>query len=170
MGTIAVLITDMFEDSEYVEPAEALKAEGHDLAHVGLKAGDTVRGKKDNTPVVIDLSVKDARVADFDSLLIPGGYSPDKLRVDETAVRFAGDFVQSGKPVFAICHAPQLLITADVLKGRTITGYQSIIQDIKNAGATYVDDRVVLDGNLISSRHPGDLPVFIRAVIKAMAE
>jgi len=163
MSKVAVIITDMFEDSEYTEPVEAFEKAGHQVVHVGLEAGSTVRGKKDNTPVIIDRAVKDADVHEFDALLIPGGYSPDKIRVDENAVRFAGDFVKSGKPVFAICHAAQLLITADVLRGKTMTGYKSVIQDIKNAGAEFVDREVVVDDNLVSSRNPGDLPAFISA-------
>jgi protease I len=153
----------MFEDSEYTQPAEAFRAAGHTLTHVGLSAGATVYGKKDHTAVTIDAAVKDVGTDQFDALLIPGGYSPDKLRVDDDAVRFAGDFVRSGKPVFSICHAPQLLITADVLRGRKITGYKSIVQDIKNAGAEYRDREVVEDGRLVSSRQPDDLPAFIRA-------
>ncbi len=168
MGKIAVIITDMFEDSEYVQPAERFQAEGHQLVHVGLEAGKTVTGKKDGTPVKIDRGVGQVSVDDFDALLIPGGYSPDKLRVDRDAVDFARDFVNSGKPVFSICHAPQLLITADVLRGRTITGYTSIIQDIKNAGAEFVDREAVVDGNLVSSRNPGDLPAFIEASLKKL--
>ncbi|MDI6616887.1 MAG: type 1 glutamine amidotransferase domain-containing protein, partial [Syntrophaceae bacterium] len=143
MSTIAIIITDLFEDSEYAQPAAAFRKAGHTLVHVGLKAGETVRGKKQGTPVDIDRGVKDVSVEEFDALLIPGGYSPDKLRVDEDAVRFAGEFVKSGKPVFAICHAPQLLITADVLRGRRITGWKSVIQDIRNAGAEFIDREVV---------------------------
>jgi protease I len=105
---------------------------------------------------------------DFDALLIPGGYSPDKLRVDEDAVRFARDFIQSGKPIFAICHAAQLLITADVLRGRKLTGWKSIVQDIKNAGAEYIDAEVVEDGNLISSRKPSDIPAFVKAALRKL--
>jgi protease I len=90
------------------------------------------------------------------------------LRVDENVVRFTREFVNSGKPVFAICHAPQLLITAQVLEGRKITGYTSIIQDIKNAGAEFIDKEVVEDGNLISSRNPGDIPAFINACVKKL--
>lgn len=168
MSTIAVIITDMFEDSEYSEPAAAFKNAGHKLVHIGLKAGETVKGKKQETPVEIDKAVKDISVNEFDALLIPGGYSPDKLRVDEDAVRFAKQFVESGKPVFAICHAPQLLITADVIRGRTITGWKSVIQDIKNAGAEFIDREVVEDGNLVSSRSPGDLPAFIEACLKKL--
>ncbi|MEJ2589043.1 MAG: type 1 glutamine amidotransferase [Deltaproteobacteria bacterium] len=168
MSKIAVIITDMFEDDEYTKPAEAFKEAGHQLVHVGLKAGQTVKGKKKDTPVNVDKAVKDVSVDDFDALLIPGGYSPDKLRVDGDAVRFAGEFVTSGKPVFAICHAPQLLITADVLRGREMTGYASVIQDIKNAGATFVDQEVVVDDNLVSSRNPGDLPAFIKASLEKL--
>jgi len=163
MSTIAVIITDMFEDSEYTEPARAFTAAGHSLVHVGLQAGHTVTGKKEQTPVTIDKSVKSVSVDEFDALLIPGGYSPDKLRVDEDAVEFARKFVESGKPVFTICHGPQLLITADVLRGRTITAWKSVMQDIKNAGARFIDEEVVEDGNLISSRSPADLPAFIKA-------
>jgi len=168
MSRIAVIITDLFEDSEYTEPAEAFKEAGHTLTHIGLEAGQTVKGKKDGTPVKIDEPIKNAAVGDFDALLIPGGYSPDKLRADEKAVQFAKEFVQSGKPVFAICHAGQLLISADVIRGRKMTGWKSIVQDIKNAGAEFIDAEVVEDDNLVSSRHPGDLPAFINASLKRL--
>jgi protease I len=168
MKKIAVIITDDFEDSEYTKPAEAFRQAGYDLVHIGLVKGATVKGKKQGTPVVIDALPGEVRPEDFDALLIPGGYSPDKLRVDDSAVEFTRDFTNSGRPVFAICHGPQLLITAQVLKGRTITGYKSIAQDINNAGATFVDREVVQDGNLITSRHPGDVPAFIDACLKKL--
>jgi len=169
MAKIAVIIHNLFEDSEYTEPAEAFREKGHQLTHVGLEAGKTVKGKKKGTEVRIDKAVGDVSIQDFDALLIPGGYSPDQLRVDEKAVRFAGDFVKSGKPVFAICHAGQLLVTAQVLKGRRFTGYKSIIQDIKNAGAEFVDQEVVVDGNLVSSRNPNDIPAFVRESLKKLS-
>ncbi|HPA15794.1 MAG TPA: type 1 glutamine amidotransferase domain-containing protein [Desulfobacterales bacterium] len=168
MSKVAVIITDMFEDSEYTEPAKAFTKAGHQLVHIGLKAGSIVKGKKNQTPVQIDKAVRNVIARDFDALLIPGGYSPDKLRVDERAVQFAKEFVESGKPVFVICHAAQLLISADVIRGRKITGWKSIIQDIKNAGAEFIDQAVVEDGNLISSRDPGDLPLFIKASLERM--
>jgi len=170
MAKIAILITNLFEDSEYTKPAEAFRNAGHELVHIGFKAGDTVKGKKVNTPVTIDLAGKDALPEDYDALLIPGGYSPDQLRVDEDIVEFTRDFVQSGKPVFAICHAPQLLITARVLDGCRMTGYKSLIQDIKNAGAEYIDQEVVEDGNLVTSREPKDLPAFIDASLRKLEE
>ena len=166
---IAVIVTDMFEDSEYTKPVEAFRDKGHTVINVGLTAGKVVIGKSQGTKVTIDKAVADVSINDFDALLIPGGYSPDKLRVDEKAVQFTADFVTSNKPVLAICHAGQLLITAKVLKGRTFTGYISIVQDIKNAGADYVDREVVVDGNLVSSRTPDDIPAFIEESLKILA-
>ena len=165
---IAALLTDMFEDSEYTEPVKAFEDKGHIVVNVGLEAGKTVKGKKKGTEVKIDKAVDTAGIEEFDALLIPGGFSPDLLRVDKNAVRFAADFVNSKKPVFAICHAGQLLITAQVLKGRKFTGYTSIIQDIKNAGAEFIDKEVVVDGNLVSSRNPGDIPAFIEEALKML--
>lgn len=163
MAKVAAILTDMFEDSEYLKPVKAFRDAGHEVVNIGLEEGRVVKGKREGAEVTIDKEVKNVSVDDFDALLIPGGYSPDKLRVDEAAVGFAGDFLASGKPVFSICHAPQLLITADALRGRQLTGYKSIIQDIKNAGAEFVDDQVVEDGNFITSRNPDDLPAFIQA-------
>lgn len=168
MSKIAVLITDLFEDVEYSKPAQAFQKSGHQLVHLGLKKGKTVKGKANETPVKIDQAVQSASADHFDALFIPGGYSPDKLRVDQEAVRFVREFVQSGKPVLAICHAPQLLITAQVLKRRKITGWKSIIQDIKNAGAEFLDQEVVEDKNIISSRGPQDIPAFIKASLQKL--
>jgi len=170
MKKIAAIIDDMFEDVEYTEPAKAFKAAGHNVVTIGLEKGKTVKGKKKNTPVTIDQAINEATIDDFDALLIPGGYSPDHLRAHDKPVEFVRDFVNSVKPVFLICHAAQLPITADVLKGRTLTGYKSIIQDIKNAGANFVDKEVVVDDNLVSSRHPGDMEAFIKKSIEKLNE
>jgi protease I len=169
MARIAVIIDDLFEDSEYVEPAKAFKNAGHNLTHIGLKPGAQVHGKKNNTPVTIDKNITDVSVDDFDALLIPGGYSPDRLRANETAVQFAKNFMNSGKPVFAICHGPQLLITAQVVEGRKLTGWKSIKQDIINAGAEFTDQQVVIDQNLVTSRHPGDLEAFINESLNKLS-
>ncbi len=169
MSKVAVMITDMFEDSEYARPAEAFKKAGHELVHVGLKSGVTVKGLKKGTPAKVDKTPQEVQVADFDALFIPGGFSPDILRAHDDVVQFVRDFVASGKPVCLICHAAQLLITARVLQGRRVTGWKSIVQDIKNAGAEFVDQEVVEDGNLISSRSPADLPAFIRACAQRLA-
>jgi protease I len=169
MSRIAVIITDMFQDVEYQQPADAFRKAGHDLILVGLRAGSQVKGEH-GAVVKIDRAVHDVSADDFDALFIPGGYSPDKLRVDPDAVRFAQEFFAKNKPVFAICHAAQLLITAQVLKGRRVTGWISIMQDIKNAGAEYVDAEVVVDKNLVSSRKPDDIPAFIRESLAMLAK
>lgn len=168
MSKIAVLIDDLFEDSEYSKPAEAFKKAGHQLTHIGLKPGQEVKGKHEGYRVKIDKAVEDASPTDFDALLIPGGYSPDRLRAQPEPVKFVREFMQSGKPVFSICHGPQLLITAQTLKGRKVTGWKSITQDIKNAGAEFRDEEVVIDGNLVSSRSPDDLPAFINASLEKL--
>lgn len=168
MTRIAALIDDLFEDVEYGEPARAFRNAGHTVVTVGLKKGATVTGKTLRSKVLIDEGVHDVAPGDFGALFIPGGYSPDRLRVDPAAVEFVRSFVESGKPVLGICHAAQLLITARVLQGRRITGYVSIIQDIKNAGAEFVDAGVVEDGNLLFSRNPKDIPAFIRASLKKL--
>jgi protease I len=168
MSQIAVIIEDMFEDSEYTQPAEAFKSEGHELIHIGMQEGATVKGKKKETPVQINKAIKDVSVDDFDAMLIPGGFSPDKLRAHDEAVAFTKKFMETGKPIFSICHGPQLLISADVLRGRKVTGWKSIIQDIKNAGAEFLDQEVVDDGNLVSSRSPDDLPAFIKVSLSKL--
>ncbi|MDD1715254.1 MAG: type 1 glutamine amidotransferase [Methanoregulaceae archaeon] len=170
MKTVAALLDDMFEDVEYSQPAGAFTAAGHRVVTVGMKRGKTVTGKAHGTPVTIEVPVSDARVRDFDALFIPGGYSPDRLRAHPEPVAFVREFVLSGKPVLGICHAAQLLITAQVITGRRITGYVSIIQDIKYAGAEFVDEPVVEDGNLVFSRDPRDIPAFIAASLKKLGD
>jgi protease I len=166
MSKIAVLIDNGFEDSEYTRPAEAFREAGHELVHLGKKRGSVVQGKKEETPVIIDREVAEALPADYDALLIPGGQSPDHLRADPEPVAFVKEFVESGKPVFFICHGGQLLITADALKGRKVTGWRSIARDLINAGADYRDEEVVVDGNFVSSRQPSDLDAFIRESLR----
>lgn len=168
MSRIGILIDHEFEDSEYQKPFEALKKAGHEIFHIGLEKGKKVKGKKGTTSAIIDMDIKEAKVKDFDAILIPGGHSPDYLRANESVVKFVKEFFISNKPVFTICHGPQLLISADVLEGRKITSWKSIKQDIINAGAHFEDKEVVIDGNLISSRSPADLPAFIIAVLEKL--
>jgi protease I len=168
MAMIGVIIDDMFEDVEYIEPAKAFKDAGHSLTHIGLKKGHIVKGKRNATPVKIDQSISNVNIDSLDAILIPGGCSPDHLRGYETAVKFVKDYFKTEKPIFAICHAPQILITADLLKGRKVTGWRSIVQDIKNSGAIYLDQEVVEDGNLISSRGPQDIPAFTKAALNKL--
>jgi len=162
MARIGVLIENMFEDSEYKKPAAAFKKAKHELVHLGVKKG-IVKGVKTGLEVKVEKAAGDVAAGDFDALFIPGGYSPDQLRSHDEIVDFVKQFAATGKPIFFICHGAQLLITANLLKGRKVTGWKSIIQDIKNAGAEYLDQEVVEDGNFISSRYPADIPAFIKA-------
>ena len=168
MAKVAIIIDEDFEDSEYSEPVRALKNAGHQIIHIGLKKNKIVKGKKEKTPVEIELEVKDAHASDFDALLIPGGYSPDRLRAFPEPIQFTREFISSGKPVFCICHGAQLLISAQALSGRKLTGWKSIIQDIKNAGADFLDQEVVIDDNLVTSRNPDDLPAFCKACLEKL--
>lgn len=166
---IAVLITDEFEDSEFTSPAEAFRKAGHEVVTIDKQAGKTVKGHKGEARVTIDKAIDDVRPADFDALLLPGGHSPDTLRGDERFVTFTRDFVSSGKPVFAICHGPQLLISAEVVRGRKLTAVKPIVIDLKNAGADFYDQEVVVDNNqLVTSRTPDDLPAFNREALRLL--
>ncbi len=168
MANIAVILDDWFEDVEFTKPVNEFHEEGHKVTVVGVKAGKIVSGKKQGTKVKVDQTLGDADPDDFDALLIPGGYSPDKLRIHKAALDFVKNFMQNNKPVFSICHGPQLLITARVLEGRRLTGWKSIVQDIKNAGAEFIDEEVVVDGSLVSSRNPGDIPAFVKEALKKL--
>ncbi|UAL52859.1 MULTISPECIES: type 1 glutamine amidotransferase domain-containing protein [Metabacillus] len=160
---IAVVVTDHFEDSEYTEPAKAYQEAGHQLTVIENEKGKTVKGKQGQETIKVDASIAEVNADDFDALFIPGGFSPDILRADDKFVTFTKKFMDDNKPVFAICHGPQLLITAETLKGRDVTGYKSIAVDLKNAGANFHDKEVVVCGNqLVTSRTPDDLPAFTR--------
>lgn len=170
MAKVAVIIENMFEDSEYTDPVNAFKKEGHETVNVGLEKDKEVKGKKQGTVAKVDKAIKDVDAKDFDALLIPGGYSPDRLRAYDEPVKFVKSFMDDKKPVFAICHGPQLLITAGVLRDRKATCYRSIIEDVKNAGAEYLNEEVVVDGNLVTSRQVSDLPVFIERSLEKLKE
>ncbi len=167
MSIIAALVGGGFEDVEYTKPVEAFRNAGHMITIVGKAAGEEVKGKH-GTAVRIDRSAAEISPERFDALFIPGGHSPDRLRIDPDVVEFVRKFVESGRPVFLICHAPQLLITARVLRGRRVAGWPSIRVDIENAGAEFMDAPVVEDGNLVSSRKPEDIPAFVEAALKRL--
>ncbi|MFS0774840.1 type 1 glutamine amidotransferase domain-containing protein [Neobacillus sp. 3P2-tot-E-2] len=163
---IAVLVTNDFEDSEYAVPVQAFKEKG-EVTIIEMEKGKTVKGKQGKTEVVIDESIDDVSHEEFDVLFIPGGFSPDILRADERFVRFAKAFMDAKKPVLAICHGPQLLITAKSLEGRDITGYKSIHVDLENAGANLHDKEVVVCQNqLVTSRQPEDIPAFVQESLR----
>lgn len=164
---VAVVLANNYEDVEYTSPAEALRNAGAELTIIGTEKG-TITGKKGDTQEA-DKTFDDVSVDEFDMLLIPGGGSPENLRIHDPAVKFAKDFTESGKPVAAICHGAQLLISAEVLRGRRLTAVNKIRDDVKNAGGAYVDEALVKDENLITSRVPGDLPVFNEAIVEALS-
>ncbi|MBS4179223.1 type 1 glutamine amidotransferase domain-containing protein [Lederbergia citrea] len=166
---IATLITDMFEDSEYTDPADAFKEAGHTVITIEKEAGKTVKGKQGEANVNIDNGIDEVKPDEFDALFLPGGFSPDQLRADDRFVTFTKAFMDAKKPVFAICHGPQLLITAKALEGRKATGYKSIKVDMEYAGADYKDEEVVVCCNqLVTSRTPDDLPAFIKESLKLL--
>ncbi len=164
MAKVAFLLADLFEDSEFEVPYERLKGAGHQVAVVGLQRQAEVTGKKGATTVT-DLAIAEVRADDFDALVIPGGYSPDHLRVDAGMVGLTREMVESGKPVAVICHGPWLLAEAGVARGRRLTSVRNVRTDLVNAGADWVDEPVVEDGNLITSRTPADLDAFCSALL-----
>ena len=166
---IALLVENDFEDTELTGPRDALRAAGATVVIVGPTANTEFKGKKLGTVVTSDLAAGSAKPNDFDAVVIPGGYAPDKMRMRHAMVDFTRDMYEAGKPVAAICHAPSLLISANAVRGRTLTCWPSIAVDVKNAGGMYVDKPVVEDGNLITSRKPDDIPVFNDAIIRAVA-
>jgi len=170
--TIAFLVApEGTERVELTEPWNAIEKAGHTAVLLSTAAGlvQTFDHLDKSTTQPVDKVVGDATVEEYDALVLPGGVAnPDALRLNEAAVAFARDFLASGKPVAAICHAPWTLVEADVVRGRTLTSWPSLHTDITNAGGTWVDERVVVDGNLITSRKPDDLPAFIAATLEAV--
>jgi protease I len=166
---VAMLVENEFEDRELTGPLHALRAAGATVTVVGPTAGVEFKGKSGHAVVSSDLAAGAARMKDFDALVIPGGHAPDKMRMRHAMVDLARDAMDTGKTVATICHGPQVLISANTLRGRTLTCWPSIAIDVKNAGGLYVDKPVVEDGNLITSRKLDDLPAFCEAIIRALA-
>lgn len=170
---IAILATDGFEQSELQKPRAALDAAGATTQVISLKSG-SIKGWSDKNwgdSVKVDRTVDGTNADDYDGLLLPGGVmNPDTLRMDKQAVAFVRAFFDAGKPVAAICHGPQLLIEADVVRGRRLTSYASVKKDLTNAGAEWVDEAVVTDQGLVTSRKPDDIPDFNRKMIEEFAE
>lgn len=171
--TVAILATDGFEQSELFEPKRALEEAGADVRIVSLKTGE-IKGwdKKDwGQSIKVDMTVDAAEAEEFDGLVLPGGVmNPDKLRASEDVVTFVKDFVSSGKPIAAICHGPWTLIEADAVRGRQMTSFNSIKSDLINAGAEWIDQEVVTDNGLVTSRTPDDLPAFCKKMVEEFAE
>ena len=170
---VAILVADMFEQVELTEPRKALEKAGATTEIVSIEEGE-VQGfdhyDKADT-VAVDRTAEEASPDDYDALLLPGGVgNPDNLRQDENAVQFVRGFFDQGKPVAAICHAPWTLIEAGVVRGRTLTSFPSLQTDLRNAGATWVNEEVVVDEGLVTSRRPGDLPAFNEKMLEEFAE
>jgi len=170
MARIAFVLGEDFEDSEFRKPYDALKQAGHQIDVLGAKGTEKVKGKKGKEEVTLDGAVTDRDPASYDALVIPGGYSPDHLRMDKDVVRFVGAIARADKLIAAVCHGPQLLIEADAVEDRTMTSWPSVHTDLVNAGAKWVDKEVVIDGHLITSRKPDDLPAFSKAIIDQLAK
>jgi protease I len=170
---VAILATDGFEQSELIEPRKALQAAGATCHVVAPKAGK-VKGWKDadwGDEVEVDRTLREARPDNYDALVLPGGVkNPDTLRMDPKAVAFVDAFVKAGKPIAAICHGPQTLIETGMVRGRKMTSYASLKTDLTNAGATWVDEEVVCDRGLVTSRKPDDLPAFNAKMIEEFGE
>jgi protease I len=166
---VALLIEEDFEDRELPQLIESLRATGLDVTIIGPSAGAEYRGKRRDAVIKSDMSASTANVKDFDVVVVPGGYAPDRIRLRHAMVDLVRDALDSGKPVAAIDHGPQLLITVNALRGRTATCWPSIAIDVKNAGGRYVDRPVVEDGPVITARKWDDVPAFSDAIARAVA-
>ena len=171
---VLILATNGFEQSELMKPKVNLEKAGIETTVVSLESGEIKGWDTDDwgDSVKVDKTLDEVSSCEgYDALLLPGGQiNPDLLRVEDRAVALVKDFAKAGKPIAAICHAPWLLIEADVVQGKTATCYKSIRTDLKNAGANVVDQEVAIDGNLITSRNPNDIPAFSKALIEAVGE
>ena len=165
---IACVLGPMFEDSEFKDPFDALRGAGHEVTIVGIEAGAVLQGSKGKESATVDKAFADVSPQDFEALLIPGGSSPDKLRAHYEAVAFVKHFMTVGKPTLAICHGPQLLLTADEYKSHRMTAWKTVLGDLRKAGADVVDEEVVVDRNLVTSRQPADIPAFIRESLRIL--
>ena len=170
---IAILATDGFEQSELEEPKKYLENEGAETHVISLKSGSIKGWDEDDwgNKVSVDKVIGDARVDDYDALVLPGGQiNPDKLRVEQQVVDFVTEFMHSGKVVAAICHGPWTLIETGLVRGKKMTSYPSIKTDLKNAGALWQDSEVVVDKGLITSRNPSDIPAFNKKIVEEILE
>jgi protease I len=170
---VAILATHGVEQSELTEPRKALEEAGATVTLVAPKSGTITAWQRGQwgEELKVEATLDDARADEFDALMLPGGVmNPDRLRNEEKAVRFVRSFFDAGKPVAAICHAPWMLVEADVVRGRTVTSWPSLRTDLRNAGATWVDREVVVDQGLVTSRKPDDLPAFNKKMIEEIAE
>lgn len=170
---VLILATDGFEQSELIEPRKRLEAAGIETVVASPKRGE-IKGWNHTDwgeSVPVDAGLDEVSAEDFDGLLLPGGQmNPDALRLEERVIELITDFDEAEKPIAAICHGPWLLVEADIVDGKTVTGWPSIRTDLENAGGEVVDREVAIDGNLITSRKPDDIPAFAKALVDALAD
>jgi protease I len=159
---IACLLDRDFEDSEFKKPYDAFNQAGHEVTIVGHEAGKELKGKKGQETARSERAIDEIAPDEFDAMFIPGGQSPDHLRMNKKMCDFAAAMMDAGKPAFVICHGPQLLITAERYKGPKMTAWYTIQGDLQKMGANVVDQEVCVDGSLVTSRKPDDIPAFIR--------
>ncbi len=170
---VAILVANGFEESEFSKPYEVLKDEGAIVDVISLKSGKVKAWKDKNwgKEIDVDKTVDNVQSAEYDALVLPGGVmNPDQLRINKNAIGFVKGFLKEGKPVAAICHAPWTLIETSMLLNRAVTSYPSLRTDLINAGATWLDEEVVVDQGLVTSRRPDDLPAFCKKMIEEFAE
>ena len=165
---IAILAEEDFEDSELMEPLRAMKDGGARVVVVGSGSKQSYKGKRGSITIAVDTTADKVKPEDFDAIIVPGGYAPDKMRLHQPMIDLVKKAHDQGKVIAAICHGPQLLISVDIVRGRRVTSWSSVAVDLKNAGATWVDAPVVIDNNIITSRKPADLPKFNKAIIEAI--
>ncbi|RIJ23539.1 type 1 glutamine amidotransferase [Henriciella barbarensis] len=171
--TVAILAADGFEEVELTSPKEALENAGASTVIVSLESGEIQANQHRDKGIMVgvDKTLDDVKADDFDALLIPGGlFNPDTLRQNQKALDFTSKFFAQAKPVFSICHGPQVLISAGLVEGREMTGFAAIQQDLKNAGAVVRDEKVVVDKGLVTSRNPDDLPAFNDKIVEELCE
>lgn len=168
MSKIAFLLADQFEDSEMQVPYDEVRKAGHEAIIIGLKQGESLTGKNGKETYTTDKAISDVQAADFDAVVIPGGSSPENLRLNSDILTFVTEANAEKKLIAAICHGPQILVSADLLKGRTVTAYPPLKDDMINAGAEFRDHEAVVDENFITSRTPQDEPAFVREILKAL--
>ena len=163
---VAILIEQHVEDSEFQIPYTALQRAGAEVTVLGSRVNETYTGKQLKLSIKADATTTDARAEDFDAVIIPGGVAPDKMRTNMKTVRFVQEAFGQGKLVAAVCHGPQLLIEGDLLKNKRATGFRAIRKDMQNAGTQFENESLVEDGNLLTSRRPGDVPIFTTAILR----
>ncbi|AFY48512.1 intracellular protease, PfpI family [Nostoc sp. PCC 7524] len=165
---VAILIEQAVEDVEFIIPCNGLKQAGFEVVVLGSRMNEKYKGKRGKLSIQADATTTEAIASEFDAVIIPGGMAPDRMRRNPNTVRFVQEAMQQGKLVAAVCHGPQVLIEGDLLKGKRVTGFSAISKDMMNAGANYLDHPLVVDGNLITSREPGDLAIFTTAILSRL--